>query len=62
MEQKKPRMPHKGITPYPYNHENWLKNVERWSKDNIIEKGDLTERMIEELIKGKKNGTNNKRK
>ena len=49
------KMPHNGITPYPYNHKNWLKNVEYWKKHKRPDNRDVTEVMIEELMEGKKN-------
>lgn len=52
----KMEMPMKGITPYPYNHKNWLRNVEWWSKHPPIDRSkDITEEMIEALIEGVKN-------
>jgi hypothetical protein len=53
------KMPLNGITPYPYNHENWLKNVEYWKKHKRPDDRDVTEVMIEELMEGKKNAIQN---
>lgn len=43
-----------GITPYPYNHKNWLRNVEYWKTHPIVKsRGDITEEMIESLIQSR---------
>lgn len=46
---KKQQMPANGITPYPYNHENWLKNVEYWKTLKRPDNRDVTEVMLEPI-------------
>ena len=43
-----------GITPYPYNHKNWLRNVEYWKTHPISKsRGDITEEMIDSLVESR---------